>query len=237
MFDEMPRSGAQEPRATSMIAHLAGAELSYPSANGEVAVLRGVDMHISESEIVAVTGPSGSGKSSLIAMLAGLETPTGGRVDVLDLDLADASEAERTLLRRRDIGIVFQSFHLVPAMTALQNTALPLMLGDDVDAEKKAAAILERVGLDHRLHHRPSALSGGEQQRVAIARAFAPEPRFILADEPTGNLDQETGDAVVDIMFDLVHNTGASLLLVTHDTALAERCDRIIRIDAGRIQS
>lgn len=237
MFDEMPRSGAQEPRATSMIAHLAGAELSYPSANGEVAVLRGVDMHISEGEIVAVTGPSGSGKSSLIAMLAGLETPTGGRVDVLDLDLADASEAERTLLRRRDIGIVFQSFHLVPAMTALQNTALPLMLGDDVDAEKKAAAILERVGLDHRLHHRPSALSGGEQQRVAIARAFAPEPRFILADEPTGNLDQETGDAVVDIMFDLVHNTGASLLLVTHDTALAERCDRIIRIDAGRIQS
>ena len=156
---------------------------------------------------------------------------------MLGIDLTAASEAERTFLRRRDIGIVFQSFHLVPAMTALQNASLPLMLGDDRDAEKRATEILERVGLGHRLDHRPSALSGGEQQRVAIARAFAPSPKLILADEPTGNLDQETGDAVVDIMFELVRGTGASLLLVTHDKGLAERCDRIIQIDAGRIKS
>lgn len=237
MFDDMPQTGTEKPGTKSAVAHLTGAELSYPSANGEVEVLRGVDMQITEGEIVAVTGPSGSGKSSLIAMLAGLEPPTGGQIDVLGVDLVSASEADRTFLRRRDIGIVFQSFHLVPAMTALQNTALPLMLGDDTDAEDKAAKILERVGLGHRLHHRPSALSGGEQQRVAVARAFAPEPRLILADEPTGNLDQETGDAVVDTMFDLVRSTGASLLLVTHDKDLADRCDRTIRINAGKIQS
>jgi putative ABC transport system ATP-binding protein len=237
MLDETTRVGEQDQEAASPSALLSAAELTYPSANGEVPVLRGVDMQISAGEIIAVTGPSGSGKSSLIAILAGLETPTGGRIDVLGVDLAAASEAERTFLRRRDIGFVFQSFHLVTAMTALQNAALPLMLSNDGDAETRAAEILERVGLGHRPDHRPSALSGGEQQRVAIARAFAPSPKLILADEPTGNLDQETGDAVVDIMFKLVRGTGASLLLVTHDKDLAARCDRTIQIDAGRIKS
>jgi putative ABC transport system ATP-binding protein len=237
MLDETTRVGEQDQEAASPSALLSAAELTYPSANGEVPVLRGVDMQISAGEIIAVTRPSGSGKSSLIAILAGLETPTGGRIDVLGVDLAAASEAERTFLRRRDIGFVFQSFHLVTAMTALQNAALPLMLSNDGDAETRAAEILERVGLGHRPDHRPSALSGGEQQRVAIARAFAPSPKLILADEPTGNLDQETGDAVVDIMFKLVRGTGASLLLVTHDKDLAARCDRTIQIDAGRIKS
>jgi putative ABC transport system ATP-binding protein len=219
------------------VATLSGAELSYPSKEGEVPVLRGVDIKIEAGEIVAVTGPSGSGKSSLIAVLAGLEKPTGGSAVVLDTDLAQADEGERTSLRRKGIGIVFQSFHLVPAMTALQNAALPLLLAGDSDHEAKAASVLERVGLGHRFGHRPSELSGGEQQRVAIARAFAASPRLILADEPTGNLDQKTGDAVAEVMFDLVRETGAAMLIVTHDMTLADRCDRVVRIDAGLVMS
>lgn len=216
---------------------LTGTTLCYPSAQGEVQVLRGIDMHVDAGEIVAVTGPSGSGKSSLIAVIGGLERATGGNVEVLGVDLNKASEAVRTDLRRRDIGIVFQSFHLVPAMTALQNASLPLILAGEPDAEARAARMLERVGLGHRLTHRPSALSGGEQQRVAIARAFAASPRLVLADEPTGNLDQDTGAEVVRNMFDLVHDTGASMLMVTHDTGLAEKCDRTIAIDAGRVRA
>ena len=226
------------------VAVLSGARLSYPGIGGggsdeageEVAVLRGIDMEIGAGEIVAVTGPSGSGKSSLIAVIGGLERPTGGEVKVLDIDLTTAGEAARTDLRRRNIGIVFQSFHLVPAMSALQNASLPLMLAGNFEAEAQAAKMLERVGLSHRLNHRPSALSGGEQQRVAIARAFAAKPRLVLADEPTGNLDQATGDEVVGVMFDLVRETGASMLLVTHDETLAARCDRTIAIDNGKVR-
>lgn len=230
--------GKQEP-----VVRLTDARLSYPAVGGEdadcdeVMVLRGIDMTVGAGEIVAVTGPSGSGKSSLIAVIGGLERPTGGMVEVLGTDLDRANEAARTELRRRGIGIVFQSFHLVPAMSALQNASLPLMLAGEVEAEAKAARMLERVGLSHRFTHRPSALSGGEQQRVAIARAFAAGPRLILADEPTGNLDQATGDEVVRVMFDLVRDTGASMLLVTHDPALAEKCDRTIAIDNGRVRS
>jgi putative ABC transport system ATP-binding protein len=219
----------------SPVVRLTAVRLSYPSADGEVEVLRGVDLEINAGEIVAVTGPSGSGKSSLIAVIGGLESATDGKVEILGEDLASADEAARTALRRRDIGIVFQSYHLVPAMTALQNAALPLVLAGMPDTEAKARPMLERVGLGHRLTHRPSALSGGEQQRVAIARAFAAEPRLLLADEPTGNLDQETGEEVARIMFDMVHATGAAMLLVTHDPVLAAKCDRTIRIDGGRI--
>lgn len=219
------------------VATLSDARLSYPTADGEVPVLRGIDVEIGAGEIVAVTGPSGSGKSSLIAVIAGLESATGGHVEVLGVDLGKAGEADKTELRRRDIGIVFQSFHLVPAMTALQNASLPLMLGGENNAEKTAADMLDRLGLGHRLSHRPSALSGGEQQRVAIARAFAASPRLVLADEPTGNLDQETGDEVVTAMFDLVRETEASMLMVTHNMTLAERCDRIIAIEAGKARS
>jgi len=219
------------------IISLQDARLSYPSSEGEVAVIKGLDLKIHEGEILAVMGPSGSGKSSLIALIGGLERATGGKVEVLGRDLTSADEAERTDLRRRDVGIVFQSYHLVPAMTALQNAALTLTLAGHADAEQTAAKMLERVGLGHRLTHRPSALSGGEQQRVAIARAFAAGPRLVLADEPTGNLDQETGADVAETMFDLVHGTGAAMLMVTHDPVMAKKCDRTVRIDAGIIRT
>ncbi len=217
------------------IAVLDDARLSYPTPAGEVPVLMGIDMAVRPGEILAVTGPSGSGKSSLIALMGGLERPTGGRVEVLGLEMGAADETQRTRLRRRDIGVVFQAYHLVPAMSALQNVALPLVLAGAPDARERAAEMLARVGLDHRLDHRPTALSGGEQQRVAIARAFIAEPRLILADEPTGNLDQTTGAAIVDAMFDLTKRTGAALVLVTHDPALAKRCDRHLTIDSGRV--
>ena len=226
---------ASQPGTLLAVARLADARLSYPGAAGEVAVLRGVDLEVRSGEILAITGPSGSGKSSLIALMGGLEQPTGGRVEILGQDMGAADETARTRLRRRDIGVVFQAYHLVPAMTALQNVALPLILAGVADARDQAAAMLERVGLGHRLSHRPTALSGGEQQRTAIARAFIAEPRLVLADEPTGNLDQETGAAIADAMFELCRATGAAMLLVTHDPSLAERCDRRLFIDAGRI--
>ncbi len=209
--------------------------LSYPTPEGDIPVLRGIDLAVNPGEIVAVTGPSGSGKSSLIAIIGGLERASGGTVNVLGSDLVQADESERTALRRRDIGIVFQSYHLVPAMTALQNAALPLMLAGDDAATDSARKMLERVGLGHRVTHRPSALSGGEQQRVAIARAFVAQPRLILADEPTGNLDQETGSDVAETMFKLVRETGAAMMMVTHDPDMAAKCDRTIAIDAGVI--
>lgn len=237
MLDETLSNESHAARTTPFVAELISAELSYPSMDGEVMVLRGIDMQIEAGEIIGVMGPSGSGKSSLIALISGLEAATGGQVSVLGVDLSKTSEAERTRLRRLEIGIVFQSFHLVPAMTALQNASLSLMLSGTADAETVGRNMLERVGLGHRLNHKPSALSGGEQQRAAIARAFAPSPKLILADEPTGNLDQETGNEVVETMFHLVRDTGASMLLVTHDKNLAQRCDRIVEIDAGKIRS
>ncbi len=221
--------------ADTCIVRLDGAGLSYPTVSGEIAVLQGLDLSVDAGEVVAVTGPSGSGKSSLIAMIGGLEVPTGGRVRVLGVDIAQAGERQRTHLRRRNIGIVFQAYHLVPAMTALQNVALPLMLSGEAEARDRAAAILERVGLGHRLTHRPSALSGGEQQRVAIARAFVAGPRLLLADEPTGNLDRKTGNGVAETMLSLVRDSGAAMLLVTHDETLAQRCDRAIALDGGRV--
>lgn len=220
---------------------LVGARLSYPSSQGsnepDIEVLRGVDLEIQPGEILAVTGPSGSGKSSLIALIGGLEAPSGGDVIVLDVNMTNADEATRTRLRRRDIGVVFQAYHLVPAMTALENVALPLILAGRNDARDRASVMLDRVGLGHRLDHRPSALSGGEQQRVAVARAFIAQPRLILADEPTGNLDQKTGGSIANTMFDLCRETNAAMLLVTHDPNLANRCDRHLEIDAGKVVS
>jgi putative ABC transport system ATP-binding protein len=214
---------------------LRGTRLSYPTPSGDIAILKGIDLTVAAGETVAVTGPSGSGKSSLIAVMAGLESPTGGSTEILGLDMGAASEQERTHLRRRDIGVVFQSYHLVPTMTALQNVSLPLVLAGIQDAENRAAGMLDRMGLSHRLTHRPAALSGGEQQRVAIARAFVAEPGLVLADEPTGNLDQETGDIIAEAMFSLTRDSGAAMVLVTHDRDLAARCDRTVAIDAGRI--
>ena len=230
-----PHLADGDRHADTDIVRLEGARLSYPSPEGEIEVLQGLDLTVAGGEVVAVTGPSGSGKSSLIAVIGGLEAPTGGGVRVLGVDVAAASEQERTHLRRRDIGIVFQAYHLVPAMTALQNVALPLMLAGYDDARERAAEILDRVGLGHRLTHRPSALSGGEQQRVAIARAFVAGPRLLLADEPTGNLDRKTGTGVAETMFALVRDSGAAMLMVTHDDAMAARCDRAIALDGGRV--
>jgi len=213
---------------------LADVHLKLDSQAGEVNILRGVDLTMRRGETVAVVGPSGSGKSTMMMVLAGLERATSGRVEVAGDDLGTMSEDELAVFRRDNVGIVFQSFHLVPTMTAIENVAIPLELAGRRDAFDRAREDLELVGLGHRLDHYPGQLSGGEQQRVAVARAFAAEPALLLADEPTGNLDGATGSRVIEVLFDLSAQRGATLLLITHDPTLAERCDRIVRIADGR---
>ena len=209
--------------------------LTLASAAGPVNVLRGISASIPSGSTVGLVGPSGSGKSTLMMVLGGLERVTSGKVAIAGTDLNALSEDALARFRRDRIGIVFQSFHLVPTMTALENVAVPLELAGRADAFAAAAAGLEAVGLKDRLQHYPSQLSGGEQQRVAIARAFAPQPSLLLADEPTGNLDGETGKQVIDLLFALHAERGTTLLLITHDAALAERCQRIIHLRDGLI--
>jgi putative ABC transport system ATP-binding protein len=209
--------------------------LTLASAAGPVDILRGISLTIAAGETVALLGPSGSGKSSLLMVLAGLERPSGGRVELAGHDLAALDEDGLARLRRRHVGIVFQSFHLIPTMDALENVAIPLELAGDRDAVTVAGAALARVGLGHRLSHYPGQLSGGEQQRVAIARAFAAGPQLLLADEPTGNLDGETGRAVMDCLFAEHARLGTALLLITHDAELAARCEREIVLADGRV--
>ena len=209
--------------------------LTLESAAGAVNILRGANLTLGAGEAVGLIGPSGSGKSTMMAILAGIERPTGGSVEVAGCELATMGEDELALFRRRHVGIVFQSFHLIPTMTALENVAIPLELAGRADAFDVARARLDEVGLGDRVAHYPAQLSGGEQQRVAVARAFAPAPRLVLADEPTGNLDSATGAAVIDIMFAMRARQGTTLLLITHDPALAERCDRVLRMDDGRV--
>ena len=208
--------------------------LTLTSAAGPVAILRGADLDIAAAEAVGLVGPSGSGKTSLLMVLAGLERPSGGTVRIGGAEITGFNEDQLARLRR-DIGIVYQAFHLIAGMTALENVAVPLELAGRRDARDQARTALDAVGLGHRLRHLPGQLSGGEQQRVAIARAFAPLPRLLLADEPTGNLDQETGSAVIELLFRLRAEYGTALLLVTHDPALAGRCGRILRMADGRI--
>ncbi len=198
-------------------------------------ILAGIDLEIDQGESVGLVGPSGSGKTSLLMVLAGLERATGGRVRVADHDMTALSEDALARVRRETVGIVFQSFHLIPTMTALENVSLPLELADAPRAAARAEASLRAVGLGHRLTHLPGQLSGGEQQRVALARAFAPEPRLLLADEPTGNLDVATGRAVMDLLFDMQARLGTTLLLITHDPALAARCGRQLHMQDGRL--
>jgi putative ABC transport system ATP-binding protein len=207
------------------------------AASGPVHVLRGVDLTVAAGEAVGIVGPSGSGKTSLLMLLAGLERPTGGKLSVAGRDLGGLDEDALARFRRDEVGIVFQAFHLIPTMTALENVAVPLEFAGRRDAFERAAVALKEVGLGHRLEHYPGQLSGGEQQRVALARAVVAEPRLILADEPTGNLDRTTGAAVMDLLFDLRARMGTTLLLITHDPALAERCERQLRIEDGRIVS
>jgi putative ABC transport system ATP-binding protein len=209
--------------------------VTLPSRAGPVAILRGIDLSVAVGDAIAVVGPSGSGKSTLLMVIAGLERVTDGRVQVMDTDYAGLDEDGLARLRAANIGIVFQSFHLVPTMTALENVALPLEFLDRDDSFGAARTALAEVGLSHRESHFPGQLSGGEQQRVAIARALAPSPSLILADEPTGNLDLATGGEVMDLLFGLKERTGATLLLITHDRSLAKRCDRIVSLADGRI--
>ncbi len=209
--------------------------LSFRSAAGLVEILRNADLSVAAGERVAVVGPSGSGKSSLIALAAGLERPTGGRIRLLGTDLGRADEDGRAALRRGRVGLVFQNFHLLPNMTALENVSAPLEIDRRANAERTAREWLGRVGLAARGTHYPHQLSGGEQQRVAIARALAIEPRLLFADEPTGNLDLATADRVAGLMLDLVAESRAALVLVTHDPALASRLDRRVVMVGGRL--
>jgi putative ABC transport system ATP-binding protein len=209
--------------------------LTLPSAAGPVEILRGLDFTVAAGERVAVVGPSGSGKSSLIAVAAGLERPTAGAVQLFGRFLAKLDEDGRARLRRGRVSLVFQSFHLLPNMTAEENVAAPLEIAGARDAAATAKAWLERVGLTDRARHYPHQLSGGEQQRVALARALAPRPSLLFADEPTGNLDAANAAHVTELMFDLVAETGAALVLVTHDDALAARADRRVRLADGRV--
>lgn len=209
--------------------------LSLEGNAGPVGILHDIALTVSHGESLALTGPSGSGKSSLLMIMGGLERATGGTVEALGTDLTDMSEDALARFRRGKVGIVFQSFHLIPTMTALENVATPLELCGSRDAFDRAAQELDVVGLGHRRGHYPSQMSGGEQQRVALARASAPRPSIILADEPTGNLDSANGAAIMDLLFGLRDRHGATLVLVTHDPALAERCDRIVTLADGRI--
>jgi putative ABC transport system ATP-binding protein len=209
--------------------------LSVPSAAGQVNILRGVGLDVAKGEAVGLVGPSGSGKTSLLMVLAGLERATSGSVALDGREITGLNEDSLARLRRETIGIVFQAFHLIPTMTALENVLVPLELAGVRKAGARACEALASVGLAHRLTHLPGQLSGGEQQRVALARAFAPEPALLLADEPTGNLDHATGQSVIDLLFDLRKRTGTTLLLITHDRDLASRCDRQVHMSDGRV--
>jgi putative ABC transport system ATP-binding protein len=213
-----------------------GVDLSLGRGAARVHILRDVSLTIDRGEAVGIVGASGSGKSTLLMIMAGLERPDRGEVEIDGVPLGNLSEDALARFRGARVGIVFQSFHLIPTMSALENVSAPLELAGARDAFERARAELELVGLGDRLNHYPVQLSGGEQQRVALARALGPRPSLLIADEPTGNLDEATGRAIMDLLFDLPAERGATLALVTHDPALAERCDRVIRLRSGAIE-
>ena len=210
-------------------------EVSSPE--GTLTILDDVSFTIAAGESVAVVGPSGAGKSTLLALLAGLDLPTRGHVELNGTNLSSLDEDGRALVRAEHVGFVFQSFHLVPSLNALENVMLPLELGGHDDARKAARELIDKVGLGERWSHYPAQLSGGEKQRVAIARAFAAEPAVLFADEPTGNLDSRTGATIMELMFELNRSSSTTLVLVTHDNALATRCDRVLALDVGKLVS
>ena len=218
---------------------LEGVHLTLTSEAGDVNILRGVDLSVTSGEAVGIVGPSGGGKSTMMMVIAGLERASSGTVKTAGIDLARLTEDELALFRRDNIGIVFQDFHLFPTMTALENVAMPLELAESPDVRNnafdRAKEQLFSVGLGDRILHYPSQLSGGEQQRVAVARAFVSSPKILLADEPTGNLDGETGKIIVDLLFDLHERVGTTMLLISHDQTLATRCDRVVTLADGRI--
>ncbi|UTF51343.1 ABC transporter ATP-binding protein [Desulfomicrobium sp. ZS1] len=216
---------------------LSDVHLTLTAGSGPVNILNGITLRVGQGETLAVVGPSGSGKTTMLMLMAGLERPTSGQVQVAGVDLTALNEDALSRFRREHLGIVFQAFHLIPTMTAVENAALPLEFAHHPKARSRALEALEQVGLGHRAGHYPSQLSGGEQQRVALARAFAARPRIILADEPTGNLDEETGARVMELLFTLQAEENATLVLVTHDRSLAKRCDRVASMHSGRMEA
>jgi putative ABC transport system ATP-binding protein len=216
---------------------ISNVNLSLGTGAARVHILKDVSLRVASGEAVGLIGPSGSGKSTLLMVMAALERPDSGEVVVAGSSFNALNEDELARFRGKNIGIVFQSFHLIPTMTALENVAVPLELAGRADANERAAGELASLGLDDRLHHYPAQLSGGEQQRVALARALAPDPAILVADEPTGNLDETTGKQIVDLIFAKHLERGMTLVLVTHDLALAQRCDRVVRLRSGRIDS
>ncbi len=225
--------------AAQPIVDASGVDYTLEVASRPLHILKNVSLRVEASEVAAIVGPSGSGKTSLLMLLAGLERATAGKVVVAGQDLSGLSEDDLAVFRRHTLGIVFQSFHLIPSLTALDNVGLALEIASPdlslAQTREAAAAALEAVGLGGRLHHRPAALSGGEQQRVGLARAMIAKPRLLLADEPTGNLDQETGAVVVELMFELARQQGTAVVLITHDPSLAARADRVFTMTAGEL--
>jgi len=217
------------------VLEVVGLGKDVPSGDGVLTILHDISFAVAAGESVAIVGASGSGKSTLLGLMAGLDLPSRGQVLLDGKDFSALDEDARAAVRGRALGFVFQSFQLLPALTALENAMLPLELAGNPQARQAASALLERVGLGHRLQHYPKHLSGGEQQRVALARAFAPKPRLLLADEPTGNLDAATGTDIIELMFRMNAEEGTTLILVTHDEALAGRCGRVIRLAAGKV--
>ncbi|HIF60118.1 MAG TPA: ABC transporter ATP-binding protein [Rhodospirillales bacterium] len=232
-LNQISNAGSQNETGTAV--HLKDVTLSLNNTAGEVKILRGLSFDIEKGEAVGIIGPSGGGKSTMIMVVAGLERISSGIIKTAGIDLTSLDEDELARFRRDNIGIVFQDFHLIPTMTAHENVAVPLEFSGNINASDLAREQLNAVGLDHRLTHYPSQLSGGEQQRVALARAFAVRPKILLADEPTGNLDGITGKAVMDLLFKLQATTSTTLILVSHDPMLADRCDRIITLADGRV--
>ncbi len=236
MLDTLGRMQSPNPARPAAI-RLEGVHLSLGRAASRVHILKGISLEVRPGEALGLVGPSGSGKSTLLMTMAGLERPDEGSVVIEGQDLGALNEDGLARFRGRHIGIVFQAFHLIPTMTALENVAVPLELSGHSNPFKRARDELAGVGLADRVNHYPAQLSGGEQQRVALARALAPEPSLLVADEPTGNLDEATGESVIELMFRMKRERGATLVLVTHDNSLAARCDRMIRLRSGQIDS
>ncbi len=222
---------------TEPVLSISNTNLSLDGNAGRVDILHDISLDVAAGETLGLVGPSGSGKSSLLMLMGGLEQATSGQIMALGQYLTAMNEDQLALFRRDNMGVVFQSFHLIPTMTALENVATPLELAGAKDAFDRAATELQAVGLGDRMDHYPNQMSGGEQQRVALARASAPRPRILLADEPTGNLDETNGQAIIDLLFDLRDRHGATLIMVTHSNELASRCDRIVRLRDGRIDA
>lgn len=219
----------------SKILKITGLEKTYTSGNKQLTVLQNISFDVEKGQTFSIVGPSGSGKTTLLGLCAGLDQPNSGSVELCGHDLNDLNEDQRAQLRNKEVGFIFQNFQLLPTLTALENVSVPLELQGSKDATKKSMALLDKVGLADRIHHYPSQLSGGEQQRVALARAFANTPSILFADEPTGNLDEETGEKVIQLLFELNKEAGTTLVIISHDLELANRTQQILRLKGGQI--